>query len=106
MMRQLRLWAVFALVASWAFGVDFAALKPQGYVTDFARVVDPRTEAALEKYCAEVERSAGAQMAFVTIGTLAGEPLEDVANVLARNWGIGQAETDEGLLLLLVIDPF
>ena len=92
-----------ALFATLASAVDFSALQPQGYVSDFAGVVDPRVKTALDRYCATVEESTGVQMALVTLDTLAGEPVEDVANVLARSWGIGSGETDEGLLLLLVI---
>jgi len=90
-----------AVAVSWA--ADFSALQPQGFVSDFAGVVDARTKAALEGYCSAVEQSTGAQMAFVTLETTGGEPIEDVANLLARTWGIGGQETDEGLLFLLVI---
>ncbi len=89
-------------LAVGASGADFASLKPQGYVSDFAGVVDPASRQALERYCSRVEAQTGAQIAVVTIGTLAGEPLEDVANDLFRKWGVGKKETNEGILLLLV----
>ena len=82
--------------------VDFAALQPQGYVSDFARVIDPASRAALENYCARVEALTGAQIAVVTLETLVGEPVEDVATALYSKWGIGKKTTDEGVLLLLV----
>jgi uncharacterized protein len=97
-----RLIALAALCVSSAFAVDFAALKPEGYLSDFARVTDPATRSQLERYCALVEAKTGAQMALVTIETLAGEPVEDVANALYRKWGVGRKETNEGVLLLLV----
>jgi uncharacterized protein len=103
MRRYLRLTVLVALAASLAFGFDFAQFKPEGYVSDFAKVVDARTRAALERYCKAVEDSTGAQFALVTLPTTAGEPVEDVANLLYRRWGIGKEQTDEGLLLLLVI---
>ncbi|MCC7174256.1 MAG: TPM domain-containing protein [Bryobacterales bacterium] len=82
---------------------DLTALEPTGYVNDFARVIDPSTRSALEQYCAGVERATGAQIAVVTVDTLAGEPVEDAANALYRRWGIGKKGSDEGALLLLVI---
>jgi uncharacterized protein len=103
MRHLLRLCTILALSIGMAQAVDFAALKPQGYVSDFAGVVDGNTKAALEKYCTVVESSTGAQIALVTLPTLAGEPVEDVANLLFRKWGVGRKETDEGILLLLVI---
>ena len=42
-------------------------------------------------------------MALVTVNTLNGQPVEDVANSLFRRWGIGKKGKDEGLLLLLAI---
>lgn len=84
-------------------GVDFAALKPEGYVSDFARVVDPASRAELERYSRRVEDATGVQLAFVTLDTLGGEPVEDVANSIYRRWGVGQKGKNEGALLLLVI---
>src|ERR1039457_4884003 len=83
---------------------DWTALKPQVYVSDFATVIDPASKAQLEAYCAAVETSTGAQMALVTIATLEGEPVDDVANTIYRAWGVGQKGKNEGALLLLVIN--
>ncbi|HWR50964.1 MAG TPA: TPM domain-containing protein, partial [Bryobacteraceae bacterium] len=96
--------ALVCLAGGLATAVDFAALKPQGYVSDFAQVIDAASRAEIESYCAAVERSTGAQLAFVTIPSLDGEPVEDVANALYRKWGIGQKGTNEGVLLLLSVN--
>ncbi|HEY3835809.1 MAG TPA: TPM domain-containing protein [Bryobacteraceae bacterium] len=95
--------AALLLAVSSAWAVDWKALKPEGYTSDFAQVIDPQSRAALDQYAANVEKTTGAQMAFVTIATLQGEPLEDVANDLFHAWGIGQKSKDNGVLLLLVI---
>jgi uncharacterized protein len=88
-----------------AQAVDWKALTPEGYVSDFARVLaaQPDVKARLEDYCAAVERSTGAQMALVTIPSLEGEPIEDVANTIFRNWGVGQKGSNEGILMLLAV---
>lgn len=98
---------LLALTLGVAFGwaVDFAALKPEGHVSDFARVIDAPSKVELEEYCARVERVTGAEIAVVTLLTLEGQPVEDVANLLFRRWGIGKKEgesRDQGILLLLV----
>lgn len=100
-MRRLLVCSLLLLVAA-AFPVDFAALKPEGYVSDFARVLDPGARGTLERYCAQLEARTGAQIALVTLDTLSGEPIEDVANNMFRKWGVGQKGKDEGILLLLV----
>ncbi len=87
-----------------ARAVDWKALKPQGYVSDFANVVDAGSKADLEKYCDSVKQSTGAELALVTVSSLEGEPIEDVANDLFRSFGVGQKGKDEGVLLLLVIN--
>jgi uncharacterized protein len=86
-----------------ANAADFSSLQPQGYVSDFARVINPAHKAELERYCARVEAQTGAQVALVTIPTLDGEPVEDVANNLFRRWGIGQKGKNEGLLMLFAV---
>jgi uncharacterized protein len=83
---------------------DFAALKPQGYVSDFAEVVDQPTRDQLNQYCARVEQTTGAQLALVTLKSTEGEPVEDVANLLYRKWGVGQKKSNEGALVLFVIN--
>jgi uncharacterized protein len=86
-----------------AFAVDWKALKPQGYVSDFAGVVDPQSRAAIEAYAARVKQATGAELAFVTVQSVEGEPIEDAANDLFHAWGIGQKGEDNGALLLLAV---
>ncbi len=50
-----------------------------------------------------LEQQTGAEIALVTIGTLEGEPVEDVANTIFRAWGVGKKGKNEGILLLLVV---
>ncbi len=91
------------LAALAAGGADFGALKPQGYVSDFAGVLTRDAAAELNDYCARVERATGAQMALVVLPSLEGEPVEDVANLLFRKWGVGQKQKNNGLLLLISV---
>jgi uncharacterized protein len=90
-------------LAFTAGAVDWKALKPQGYVSDFAQVIDAASRARIETYCASVERSTGAEIALVTVPSLEGEPVDDVANTIYRAWGVGKKGQNEGVLLLLSI---
>jgi uncharacterized protein len=103
MSKSLRFCCVLALSLVPAFAVDWKALKPQGYVSDFAGVVDAQSKAELENYASRVEQQTGAQMALVTIQSLNGEPIEDVANTIFRAWGVGKKGKDEGILMLLSV---
>src|SRR5208283_1554352 len=104
MWKWLRLGLLLGSFACAGRAVDWKALQPQGYVSDFAGVIDPASRAQLEAYGGIVEQSTGAQMALVTIPSLEGEPIEDVANTVFRAWGVGQKGKNEGILLLLVIN--
>jgi uncharacterized protein len=95
---------LFALtLASSLAALDVDKLKPQGYVSDFAHVLDASSRVQLETYAGRVEQATGVQMAIVTIDTLDGLPVEDVANSLYRKWGIGKKGKNEGILLLVAI---
>jgi uncharacterized protein len=104
MKNGLRLGVVAVLACSAGWAVDWKTLQPQGYVSDFANVIDASSKARIETYAAEVEHSTGAQMALVTISSLEGEPIEDVANTIFRAWGVGQKGKNEGILLLLAVN--
>jgi uncharacterized protein len=95
--------ALLALMAVTALALDTKKLKPAGYVNDFARVLDPASVQQMENYCQQVEQATGAQIAVVTVDSIEDEPVEDVANRLYREWGIGKKGQDEGLLIFLAI---
>ena len=102
-MKKMSRWGWSALLcAASALAADFAALKPQGYVSDFAGGVDRSSREALERFSARVEQATGVQMAFVVLPFLEGEPVEDVANLIFRKWGVGAKKNNEGILLMLV----
>jgi uncharacterized protein len=104
MRRWLRAVYLVLFFAFTAAAVDWKALKPQGYVSDFAGVIGPASRTDIERYAGAVERATGAQMALVTIPSLNGEPIEDVANTIFRAWGVGKKGKDEGILLLLAVN--
>jgi len=103
MKTLLRAGLILACVAFSAAAVDWKTYKPQGYVSDFAGVVDAQSRAAIESYAGNVQRATGAQIALVTIPSLQGEPIEDVANDIFHAWGVGQKTEDNGVMLLLSI---
>lgn len=102
-MRSGFIFALALAAALPASAVDWKSLEPQGYVSDFAGVIDPRDRAEIEAYAARVEQATKAQLAFVTVPSLDGEPIEDVANDLFRAWGIGRKGEDDGAMVLLSI---
>jgi len=74
-----------------------------GYVNDFAGILDDASSSDLEALIAGIERNTGAEIAVVTIDTLEGITIEEYAVVLFELWGIGKAEEDNGLLILVAL---
>jgi uncharacterized protein len=91
------------LLAPAIAATDWKSLKPQGYVNDFAGVVDAQSRAELEDYAARVEQATTAQLAFVTIPSLEGQPIEDVTIDIFKAWGVGKKKKDNGAMLLLSV---
>jgi uncharacterized protein len=103
MKKRLRLGVALALGASGGWAVDWIARypKPEGYVSDFAQVIDAAGKTQIEAYAASVEQ--GARMAFVTIPSLEGEPIQGVAGAMFRGWEPGETGKENGILLLFSI---
>jgi uncharacterized protein len=79
-------------------------LSPQGYVNDFAGVVDADARQKLAALCQEVDDKAGAQIAVVTIHSLEGDTAQDFANRLFNKWGVGPKGKDRGVMILVAVD--
>ncbi len=76
-------------------------LSPQGYVNDFAGVLNLETKQKIETLCGEVDQKAHAQVAIVTVNSLNGESVDQFSIDLAMGWGIGPKGTKRGVLILL-----
>lgn len=75
--------------------------RPTGFVNDFAGVVDASKKAALEMQLSEFQKQTGVEIAVVTVTSLSEDTIENFAVELFEEWGIGGAEKDTGILLLL-----
>lgn len=103
----LRLWSSVAILAAiLAFPlvakVDVDKLKPQGYLSDFAGVVDDASRAEIESYCSHVEQALSIQLGVVTIASIEDEPIEDFSIRMARHFQPGDPKTNQGALMILV----
>lgn len=75
-----------------------------GRVVDRAEVLSPSTEAAVAARLAGHEDSTGNQVAVLTVPSLEGAVLEPYATRVFRAWGLGEADRDNGVLLLVARD--
>ncbi|HWV58777.1 MAG TPA: TPM domain-containing protein, partial [Longimicrobiales bacterium] len=81
---------------------------PVGYVNDFADVLSPADEAAIDAIIQEVRQKSGGEIVVVTLRSLEGRPASEVALQIGREWRIGQAgepgdpARNTGLVFLVV----
>lgn len=75
--------------------------KPAGRVNDFANVIDAATEAAIDRQLDQLEQKTSSEIAVATVPSLDGVSVEEYANKLFREWGVGQAKQDNGVLILV-----
>jgi uncharacterized protein len=93
--------ALVIALCSVASAEKIKDIRPEGFVTDLAHVIDPSTKAQLETLCAEVQQKTGAQIAVVTVDSLDGESKENYATDLYQHLGVGSKQSNRGVLVLL-----
>ncbi|WP_447641325.1 MULTISPECIES: TPM domain-containing protein [Chitinophagaceae] len=88
-----------------SFGQQLPARpNPPKLVNDLAGILTPVQQTQLEHKLVALDDSTSNQIAIVTIKTLNGYPIEDYANKLFRSWGIGNKQTNNGVLVLVAVD--
>lgn len=80
--------------------------KPVGdiYVQDFAGLLSKEQVAEINQFARNLDDATGAQIAVLTIDTLDGEDIQSFSNRAFREFGLGDAEKDNGVLLVIAID--
>lgn len=80
--------------------------KPQTtyIVYDGAEVLDVQQEKLLNDQLVSLDNSSSNQIAVATIKSLKGGNLQEVANATFRDWRIGNAKTNNGILILVVTE--
>lgn len=92
--------ALSLLCASLGSAQQFPNPQPGVRIYDFAHVLSSQMVAMQEKKLADNEAQTTNQVAVVTVDSLNGSDIADVANKLARQWGIGQKGKNNGVLFL------
>jgi uncharacterized protein len=83
----------------------FTVPNYDGLVNDYANILSPELETRLETQLGEMAlATGGAEIAVVTIPTLEGDTVENVAQTFFDTWQIGKENKDNGLLLLVALE--
>ncbi|MEH3101322.1 TPM domain-containing protein [Sphingomonas adhaesiva] len=75
--------------------------KLSGRVVDAAGLLSPPQVQQLTQLSAETEKASSRQLVVATIPDLQGYAIEDYGYRLGREWGIGQKDANNGIILLV-----
>ncbi len=71
------------------------------YVNDYAGVLTNSQESGIVSSAKSLAKETGAQVVVLTVESLEGRAMEEYAIEVAREWGIGDKEKNNGVLILL-----
>ena len=106
-MKLTKLFIVF-IIAFFSFTIVngqniIERANPPVLVTDLAGKLSPEQKKALEDKLVAIDNASSNQIAVVILSTLEGNPIEEYATKLFREWGIGNKKSRNGVLLLIAI---
>jgi uncharacterized protein len=104
-MKKLITLLLFVFFAQLSFAQNILPRpNPPKLVNDVAGVLSPEQREILEQKLVALDDSSSNQIAVVLIPTLDGYPIEEYANKLFREWGIGHKGTNNGVLIIAAIN--
>lgn len=91
--------------AAAAFAAPAIPPKPSAssgiYVQDYAGVIQPEDKQKILSIGQDLDNKTTAQVAVVTVKSLEGQPIDEYALSILREWGIGTKGKDNGVLIVV-----
>lgn len=84
--------------------IDLPPPSHEFYIYDGANIISEGTAQYIIEANRALYRQTGAQIVVATIPSLEGEAIQEYGNVLFRHWGIGSAQENNGVLLLIALE--
>jgi len=104
MFKSLRLLgAIFLLFPLVVFSYQNPGTST-GFVNDFAQMLTAEQKQILEIKINDFEKETSNELSLVTIASLDGDTIENFAEKLFKDWGIGKNKKDNGVLFLVARD--
>jgi uncharacterized protein len=79
--------------------------RPSGPVADLAGVIDQPTQQKIALIAQALWEKAGFGLVVATLPKIENATIDEYAPELYKRWGIGRKGSDEGVLILLSLDP-
>lgn len=102
--RTLVLLLLLALVSISQAHAKEVPPRPNKLVNDYAQLLDPEQEAALERKLVAYADSTSTQIAIVLDQSLEGDDVFEYSFRIAESWGIGTKENDNGILIYAALE--
>jgi uncharacterized protein len=94
--------ALFFVVANAAFALEIPEMR--GPVNDLAGILSANERTEVDSYLSTVNDQTGVQVAVLTVRSLEGASIEDFSLRVAEKWKLGQADKDNGALLVISLE--
>lgn len=78
--------------------------NPTGFVNDYTETLSASDKSAIENTLINFKNETTNEIVIVLISNLSGDTIENFANELFREWGIGDGEKNNGILVLIAKD--
>jgi uncharacterized protein len=78
--------------------------RSERFVNDYAGVLNEQELADLEALVIAYDHETSVQIAMAIMTTLDGYPVKEYADQLGEKWGVGQGETDNGIVLVVSME--
>ncbi len=75
-----------------------------GFVTDLASVLTDTQEQQLEQQIQTIESATTAEIAVLTIPSLEGADIAQVAIEVGHSWGVGKEDVDNGVMMVIAVN--
>lgn len=79
-------------------------LEINNYINDYADLIGSNTESELNAYGSQLEEETGAQIVFITVDSLDGQDIRQVAYKTFKKYGLGDADKDNGILFIVSME--
>lgn len=98
MKKIIHVFLLLTLVVISSFSLDIP--KPNGFINDLAGILNFQEEDQLNQRVKKYEAETGVQIAILSIKTLDGNEINQYATRVFNEWGIGQKDKNNGILIL------
>lgn len=98
------LFMCFLFIPTLSIDASDDTLEIKNYINDYANLIDNQTEEKLNQAGESLDETTGAQVVFITVDSLNGQDIRQVAYKTFKKYGIGDKDLDNGILFVVSME--